>query len=66
MTACIAEGEAGCSSAGGNRSVSGNVSLKPGDAFQVPPNTPHGGGEPSKMDLKIGFLDGSGPSRFSA
>ncbi len=31
----------------------GTISLKPGDSFQVPPNTPHAGGEPSKMDFKV-------------
>ena len=31
----------------------GIVRLKPGDSFQLPPNTPHAGGEPAKMDLKI-------------
>jgi len=29
------------------------LKLKSGDAFQVPPNTPHAGGEPSKVNLKI-------------
>ncbi len=31
----------------------GTLSLKPGDSFQVPPNTPHAGGEPSKVDFKV-------------
>ncbi len=29
------------------------LKLKSGDAFQVPPNTPHAGGEPSKTNLKL-------------
>jgi quercetin dioxygenase-like cupin family protein len=31
----------------------GVVSLKQGDSFQIPPNTPHAGGEPAKMDFKV-------------
>jgi quercetin dioxygenase-like cupin family protein len=31
----------------------GDVSLKPGDMFQVPPNTPHAGGQPGKTNIKL-------------
>jgi quercetin dioxygenase-like cupin family protein len=31
----------------------GNVSLEPGDTFQVPPYTPHDGGEPPKTNVKL-------------
>jgi hypothetical protein len=39
----------------------GTISLKPRDSFQVPPNTPHAGGEPSQMDFKVYIVEKGKP-----